>query len=786
MKNLLYIDRAFVDAIGGDKNRSRYLYRTLQKYTNVYTCIIKEASECKEENASLELPVAQKGSRLLPDAIAGFSEESKERFVSFIRKHGISVLFFRTIAFSPLALYAQKKIPGLDIIIDADLILSRLMDQAWKKNRSFAGRYYLIEKMKLSLFEKKLYKHKFTFLFSNEEECRNIKDRNTGCQVKYLPNTTHLRPKQPDCPDSRVILFYGAMDSTANRDAYAYIHDTLYDAIKDDLEQNDYEIHVVGKGCDALAPSRHERIKILGKVDSIEEVILKSSFVLLPIYIASGTNTRVIETAMAGRALLTTPLGMEGLSGPKEREYVASDMNDMAAKIKRLMQDREYRMGNAQKLQDSIVSSFSYENFENRLKEIVQEPNGKKVSLVHIPRRFTQKSWGGTETVVMNSAHYLKPMGYESAIYTSKALDGNAKEEMDQVPIRRFDYFYPFFGLSEQQKRAFDAIGGNLFSFSLLFALLRKKKMDIIHLHTLKRMGAIARTVAKWRNIPYVITLHGGYFNIDTEETNHRQEQLQNGFEWGRILGWIFGSRKVMDDAAAIITLSQEEYDRAYKKYGSKVHYLSNGVNVEKFSKGDKTAFKKAYNIPESKKMVLCSARIDTQKNQMLLMEAFNRLGKEMDDLHLVFLGAVSDDAYFETLQAYIEANGLGSKVTFVKDLTPKDQLLVDAYRGAEMLVLPSRHEPFGMVILEAWSAGTPVVASRTGGIAKIITHGRNGLLFENGNDDDLYLQMKTLLGDKTLREALVKSACEDVEQYDWKSVAENLDSIYADVLKNG
>lgn len=784
MKNVLYIDRAFENEIGGDKNRSRFLYKTLKKDANIYFCATKDPFESIEVNSSLELAISPKTNMFLPDAIAEFSQESLDKFIDFIKEYEITELYFRTIAYSMLAIYAKNKIPILNIVIDADLILSRLMKQAWQTNRSLSNRYYYIQMLKLSSYEKNLYKHNFTFLFSNEEECLQIREKYTMCKAKYLPNTTDLTPKDPVASENKVILFYGSMDSTANQDAYTFIQNVLYDEIKEALELYDYEIHIVGKGCDTLAPSKNKRVKIIGKVDSIESTIQQSSFVLLPIFIASGTNTRVIETAMAGRALITTPLGMEGLSSHKNQDHIAVNAGEMATKMKCLMQDKNHCTELAKRLQEEIVKSFSYEKFQNTLRKIREESNKGKISLVHVPRRFTQKSWGGTETVIMNSANYLNPLGYESTIYTSKALDENVRETMNSVLIKRFNYFYPFLGLSKQQKRGFDAIGGNLFSFSLLIALFRNKNMDLIHLHTLKRMGGIVRTIAKWKNIPYVITLHGGYFNISTDETQHREKQLKNGFEWGKLLGWIFGSRKVMEDAQAIITLSKEEYEKAYKMYGSKVYYLSNGVDISKFSQGDGTAFKRKYDISSSKKMILCSARIDTQKNQLLLLEAFNKLCKSHNDLHLVLLGAVSDSDYLGVLKTFIDDNALSTNVTFIQDLTPQDQSLYDAYKGADMLVLPSRHEPFGMVILEAWSAGVPVIASLTGGIGKIITHNHNGLVFENGEVMPLYKNMESLLNNKNLRDKLIQNAYRDVGKYDWMQVANNLDTIYWQALK--
>lgn len=364
MKNLLYVDREFENALGGDKNRSRYLYDTLQKNSNIFVCIIKDSYDSTQNNSRFELFTAKKTNPLLPQAIAEFSQESLVKFVEYIKEHEIEELFIRTIAFSSLAVFAKRAVPSLNIIIDADLILSRLMQQAWQKNRSLKSRYYLFEYIKLSFYEKTLYKNDFTFLFSNEDECLDIKEKHASAKIEYLPNTTDIQPKKPSSTDAKVILFFGAMDSTANIDAYRYIEHELYESIKDELELYDYEIHIVGKGCETLKDSKHKRIKIIGKVDSIESAILKSSFVLLPIFIASGTNTRVIECAIAGRALVTTPLGMEGLTKSKSQEYIAHNLDAMSESIKKLMRDADYRLKLADDLQAEILSTFHMKTFK--------------------------------------------------------------------------------------------------------------------------------------------------------------------------------------------------------------------------------------------------------------------------------------------------------------------------------------------------------------------------------------------------------------------------------------
>ena len=94
-----------------------------------------------------------------------------------------------------------------------------------------------------------------------------------------------------------------------------------------------------------------------------------------------------------------------------------------------------------------------------------------------------------------------------------------------------------------------DQKGGNLFSFSLLWALLTEKKLDLIHLHTQNRLGGIARFIAKLRKIPYVVSVHGGILNMPVYIKNSHQENYKKGFEWGKVLGFVFGSRRVLQDS---------------------------------------------------------------------------------------------------------------------------------------------------------------------------------------------------------------------------------------------
>lgn len=168
------------------------------------------------------------------------------------------------------------------------------------------------------------------------------------------------------------------------------------------------------------------------------------------------------------------------------------------------------------------------------------------MNIVQVPRRFVRSHWGGTETVILETSKRLLAKGHETKIICPNALAPSNAETVEGVEVIRTPYFYPYFGLSSQAKNLLDLKGGNLFSFALMKALKKERELDLIHLHTSKRTGGIARYVAMKRGIPYVVSLHGGLFDVPVEEAATWTEPTTNAYEWGKILGWWVGSRRVL------------------------------------------------------------------------------------------------------------------------------------------------------------------------------------------------------------------------------------------------
>lgn len=410
----------------------------------------------------------------------------------------------------------------------------------------------------------------------------------------------------------------------------------------------------------------------------------------------------------------------------------------------------------------------------------------KLMNVIHVPRRFAGSEWGGTETTILETSRALIARGHSSSIVTTTALCEQEQEEMHGVRIHRHKYVYPFLGLSDQNKRDMDKKGGNLLSIPMLKTLLRTPDLDILHAHSGKRLGGIVRTVARLRKLPYVISLHGGVIDVPDAEAKQILEPIKGSFEWGRAFGAVLGARRVLEDASAILCVGQNEQQAVQKKYpGKRVEWLPNGVDAAHFAEGNGRAFREMNGISHKSKLILNVGRIDPQKNQLTLLESMPELLRRNSDIHLVLIGPVTVESYGVELLNKINAASLYNNVTVLPGLPGGSAELVNAFHAADIFCLPSRHEPFGIVVLEAWAAGLPVVAARVGGIPSFTVDGQDVLHADAGDPESFGLAIERLLRDDNLAKRIAangrRKAC---TQFDWDRIADRLESIYSDLLR--
>ena len=401
--------------------------------------------------------------------------------------------------------------------------------------------------------------------------------------------------------------------------------------------------------------------------------------------------------------------------------------------------------------------------------------------IIHVPRRFVVEEWGGTETVLAEMVTQQRRQSWQPEIHTSQALSRVRAELWRDVPIRRYSYCYPFFGLSAAQRHQLDKKGGNLLSLALFFSLLRAKDVRLFHAHSLKRLGAAVMTAARRQRKPFVVTLHGGVFDVPEAEKSEMIAAQAGKMEWGKIFGAIFRSRLLLEKADAVICVGRGEYDSARRSLShDRIHHLGNGVDAARFATGDGAAFRAAHGIPAEAFVLACYSRIDPQKDQLCLVEAFDQLAAAHPHLHLVIAGPCTVGEYLAQLDRRIAASPHAARIRRLGPIVSDGTALPDAYHGCDVFVLPSRHEPFGIVVLEAWSAGKPVVVAEVGGLRHLVTAGENGLFFPSGDAVALAGSLEKLLRAPTLRAAFATAGRQLARaRYSWEKVADETERIY-------
>lgn len=257
---------------------------------------------------------------------------------------------------------------------------------------------------------------------------------------------------------------------------------------------------------------------------------------------------------------------------------------------------------------------------------------------------------------------------------------------------------------------------------------------------------------------------------------------MKGSFNWGKVFDLLIGANKVERDAAAIICVSRKEQELISAKYpNKKVIYLENGVDVKHFASGDGQSFRDEFGL-ENEKIILSVASFNPQKNQLLLIESFEKIHKLRPDCKLVMIGTVYDQDYYQQMLAKIKDCELEDSVILIPNLAFDCDTLLNAYAACDIFVLPSLYEPFGIVILEAWAAGKPVACSGTGGMKYFVRDNENALVFDKNSPEDAAEKITNLLEDEPLVTRLVAAGKVTADKHSWDVVSKKLISLYEEL----
>jgi D-inositol-3-phosphate glycosyltransferase len=251
---------------------------------------------------------------------------------------------------------------------------------------------------------------------------------------------------------------------------------------------------------------------------------------------------------------------------------------------------------------------------------------------------------------------------------------------------------------------------------------------------------------------------------------------------------------RLLREADRIVASTQAElaqFQWLYHSGTENVVVIPPGVDTSRFYPIAKDEARAFIGIPPDRKMVLFVGRMESLKGVDILLDAFWRLlvGDSMKESSacLALIGGDADvspemmDAEMTRLKALPVVRELGTKVRF---LGKRDQdTLPYYYSSADVVVVPSEYESFGMVALEAMACGTPVVASETGGLAFLIRDGETGFHVPAGNPEALVERMGELLLNRELRQKLGYQASVYAKTFDWSLITDQILELYSTLV---
>lgn len=403
----------------------------------------------------------------------------------------------------------------------------------------------------------------------------------------------------------------------------------------------------------------------------------------------------------------------------------------------------------------------------------------------HILRKYDPSEWGGTETAVLRLLDGLRTQGVDSTVHCPRLDKPTAADPFAEArfPVRRFKSFLPVLGISAIQRDQLVRWGGNVMSFQLYWQLMNGP-LDVIHSHALNRLAGVGLMVASQRNVPFVVTIHGGALDLPRDVEAQLTAPLRGGIEWGKALGLLVGSRRVLEKADAILACNPREAELLRERYPTqRILLQQHSVPASRYDADSRPVAQRTFPAILERDVFLCVARLDPVKNQRWLVEQLPAIVKRNPRALLVLAGPATSNGYGEQLEREVRQLGLQDYVLFTGALEPGSEVLSGLMQCAKAMLLTSTSETFGLTILEAWAAGTPIVSSRTSGACSLIEPGVNGWLFDMNSPREFHESLDEAVAGGDHVRHLVQNARQLVlSKYDSVAAATRVKVLYAEL----
>ena len=371
---------------------------------------------------------------------------------------------------------------------------------------------------------------------------------------------------------------------------------------------------------------------------------------------------------------------------------------------------------------------------------------------------------GGAETVVKAYSEGLRDLGHDVEVITTDLYT--------ETPFVKKEMPSEVNGINVTRHKAYTVSGEAHYVLAPgMVQSFLSKKADIIHTHSYGYFQNHAGWIReRFQSTPWVITPH---FHPSWSMWGGAKRKTLREF-YDTVIG-----KGTMESADLITCVSKHERDMLVSEIGiseDNIKIIYNGINWNDWQiLPDKNIFRKQY--PDiSDKFVLFAGRLATNKGLSDLISAMDLVNQKSVDL--VITGAdmgLGKQLEKEALEKGVRMHRLGH----IDDETYRSVLA-----AAEMLVLPSEYEAFGIVLLEAAAAETAVIGTNVGGIPEAMSPGNNGLIVEYNDVDNLSKSIATLLDDAKMCKEMGKAGRVWAKNFSWDSILKELEQEYRSIIR--
>jgi glycogen(starch) synthase len=370
---------------------------------------------------------------------------------------------------------------------------------------------------------------------------------------------------------------------------------------------------------------------------------------------------------------------------------------------------------------------------------------------------------GGLARHVRKLSEELVRQGVSVHVLTRGGHDHPAEEERNGVLVHRVqeppfprDDLDAFVNWVERMNRHMRAAGAEL---------AERFAFDLVHGHDWL-VAKASQSLARKLDVPYLTTIHATEYGRHQGWVDKHPQSFIHGVE-----------RRMARGADAVITCSHYMRGHVADIYGieeSRVEVIPNGIDpTDLVPVGDLVALRERFAKPDER-LILLVGRLVYEKGFQFALDALPRVIWKLGNVRFLVAGSGSHEA---ELKAQAKRLGLMGHGTFMGWIG--DDMLHSLYRIADLTVVPSLYEPFGLVALEAMASGCPCIVADTGGLREVVPNHDVGLRFASRDPRSLATMVERVLTDDALRDRLVAEASEHVLSFDWVDVAAQTRAVY-------